>query len=76
MLKMKPNDSIPRAARIAGTAAFIEHVGIQQAAEFIVDLQDSVDGLGRNNAALSAALRIMPSLITGDEPCAQRTLPS
>jgi hypothetical protein len=25
---------------------------------------------------LSAALRIMPSLITGDEPCAQRTLPS
>jgi len=48
---------LPRDVRIAGTVAFVEHVGTMAAAEFIIDLQDAVNGLSRNNAALAAALK-------------------
>ena len=51
------DDVIPRADRIAATEDFIRNVGVNAAAEFIVDLQDSVAGLGRNNSALVKAFQ-------------------
>lgn len=44
-----------REERIKGTELFIQNQGIREAAEFICNLQDAVDGLQKNNKSFQTA---------------------
>jgi hypothetical protein len=51
------SNELTREERITVMKAFVQNVGADKAAAFLVDLQDAVDGLSRNNAAYVEAYR-------------------
>lgn len=58
------DQELRREIRVAAVRAFIDAVGIDRAAEYVVDLRDAVDGLRRNNKALTEALRVAVATIS------------
>lgn len=50
-------NELTREERIMVMKAFIQNIGIDKAAAFLLDLQDSIDGLSRNNQAYVEAYR-------------------
>lgn len=43
--------------KFLGTLAFVNHVGLEEAARFIINLQNAVDGLQKNNESFVKAFR-------------------